>query len=54
MKELDSQKLEKDDLRYEVISHMIAMVEDDIQVRLDLNSKVEALNELSNRKLEAL
>lgn len=46
--------MEKDDLRYEVISHIIAMVEDDIQVRLDLNSKVEAINELNNRKLESL
>jgi len=40
LKEIESQRLEKDDLRYEVFSRIVAMLEDDIQVRLDVNLKI--------------
>jgi hypothetical protein len=54
VKELESQRLEKDDLRYEVFQQIYDILQDDIEFRLSLNLKLEAIHELNNRKLQSI
>ena len=52
LKELTQQKLEKDDLRYDIFKMIYEMIEDDIQLRLKLNNYAEGILEQTNQKLE--
>ena len=52
LKELNSQKLEKDDLRYDIFKMIYEMIVDDINLRLKLNNYAEGILEQTNQKLE--
>ena len=51
-KDLESQRVDKDDLRYEVFNAIYEMLADFIELRFTCNVQLEKILELNTRKLE--
>ena len=52
MKELNQQKIEKDDIRYDIFSMIYEMILDNINLRLKQNNYIEGILEQTNQKME--
>jgi hypothetical protein len=52
LKELNAQKVDKDDLRYDIFKMIYEMIADNIALRLKINGYAEGILEQTNQKLD--
>lgn len=52
MRELNHQKIEKDDIRYDIFKMIYEMIADNIVLRLKINNYIEGILEQTNQKLD--
>ena len=53
-KELNQQKIEKDDIRYDIFRKIYEMIGDNINLRLKMNNYIEGILEQTNQKMERM
>jgi len=54
IKELNQQRVEKDDLRYDIFRMVYEMILDNINMRLKVNDYIEGILEQTNQKMDKL